>query len=256
MEALGKPLHPSQVCELVMDFVGDGTPLARALLEYQKRHKTVGADATEPQQVSNGWYTGFLERNQEQIKSKKPKAHDIKRKEWGNDANVRLFYHLFYERLVDNKIAVKLPEPVWMDKQGNIVESEGEAWGRKTQYKMLHSWAIIHLDEKGNNTDQSKDGNCGGERTCGAVGAHAHISCSMANCRWTNIPCFASNGQLLTNATIFQNDNADGAIPLSTALGHDVGVNAIDHEDPRGVSALECRSWQGLSGLPRSSVRG
>ncbi len=82
MEALGKPLHPSQVCELVMDFVGDGTPLARALLDYQKRHKTVGADATEPQQVSNGWYTGFLERNQEQIQSKKPKAHDIKRKEW------------------------------------------------------------------------------------------------------------------------------------------------------------------------------
>jgi len=64
--------------------------------------------------------------NQEFIKSKKPNAYAIHRKEWGTERNVQIFYDLFYDRLVKANMAQKLPEPVGLDKRDNIADSEEE----------------------------------------------------------------------------------------------------------------------------------
>ena len=43
-------------------------------------------------------------------------------------------YEEVYAKMVAGGIAAKLDTPVWLDKTGQIVESEEEAFGMKTQY--------------------------------------------------------------------------------------------------------------------------
>ena len=138
MEDLGDGLKPREICELAMDMI-DGAPMVRHCWTTKRLATFVAADATKPQPVSEGWYAKFMVRNQEFIKSKKPKAYAIHRKEWGTEHNVQIFHDLFNDRLVEANLAEKLPGPVWRDKWDN---SEEEAWGRKTQYKLVHHWAI------------------------------------------------------------------------------------------------------------------
>ena len=54
-------------------------------------------------------------------------------------------YEEVYAEMVAGGIAAKLDTPVWLDKTGQIVESEEEAFGMKTQYILTHpqkSWLI------------------------------------------------------------------------------------------------------------------
>jgi hypothetical protein len=43
--------------------------------------------------------------------------------------NFKAMYDCTYERMVEAGVAKKLDEPVWMDREGNIVETQGEAYG-------------------------------------------------------------------------------------------------------------------------------
>jgi len=231
MDADGESLGPSLVIELVMDLI-KGTPMEQELVKYQKQHGTIDEWETEPAPVTKGWYRGFLERNQLEIKSKKPKAHAVNRKEWATDRNVRLFYDLFYNRLVEYGIAEELNEEVWRDKDDNIVDTEEEAFGRKTAYKLLYPFMVVYMDEIGNNTSQKADGNVGGERKVGDANSDkAHINASTADCRWTNLPVVAGTGDLILNATIFKMASEDGTVPLSVEMGHDVRVPIVECEN-------------------------
>jgi hypothetical protein len=71
-------------------------------------------------------------------------------------------------------LAEKLDEHVWRDKVvKNIVETQAEAYGQKTQYSLLHPKYLVMVDEVGEKKLQKGDGNDrklvhGGERHAGA----------------------------------------------------------------------------------------
>jgi len=44
------------------------------------------------------------------------------------------------------------------------VEREGDAYGRNTQFELVHPEKVIFVDEVGSNTSQKNDGNIGGEK--------------------------------------------------------------------------------------------
>ena len=66
--------------------------------------------------------------------------------------------------MVAREIAAKLDMVVWLDKAGNIVKTEKQAFGQKLKNILLHPNKLLFIDEVGSNTSQAKDGHCGGKK--------------------------------------------------------------------------------------------
>jgi hypothetical protein len=73
-------------------------------------------------------------------------------------------YDKIYSQLVEVGLAVQHPEPVWHDKDGNVVDEEHLAVGLKSRFELIHPDWLIFVDEVGFNTSQTKDGQVGGEK--------------------------------------------------------------------------------------------
>ncbi len=97
------------------------------------------------------------------IRAKKTVKFDSKRADWCNYLNMEEMYHEIYRNLCSTGIACEHPEAQWRDKNGEVVETEEEAFGCKTRYELIHPDHFIFVDEVGNNTSQAKDGQVGGQ---------------------------------------------------------------------------------------------
>jgi hypothetical protein len=64
---------------------------------------------------------------------------------------------------------------VWLDRHGNRVQTEEEAYGRKKKYLLKHPDKLIFMDEVGENISQKRDGNTGGQKFVVATGMRAQI---------------------------------------------------------------------------------
>ena len=64
--------------------------------------------------------------------------------------------------MVEAKLAVELPDPVWMNDDRKEV-SEEDATGCKVTHDLEHPEMCIVMDEVGGNISQKGDGNKGGE---------------------------------------------------------------------------------------------
>ena len=95
---------------------------------------------------------------------KKGVKFDNKWADWCTYGNFKTMYAEVYEEMVSGRIAHKINAPVWLNKRGEIVELESEAFGLKTDYMLCHPSKFIFVDEVGSNTSQTKDGNCRGEK--------------------------------------------------------------------------------------------
>ena len=60
----------------------------------------------------------------------------------------------------DAGVSERLPEPVWMDCEGNIVE-EGKSFGCKVTHWIIDPEMVIVSDELGGNISQKVDGHVG-----------------------------------------------------------------------------------------------
>jgi hypothetical protein len=97
------------------------------------------------------------------IRAKKTVKFDSKRADWCNYLNMQEMYQEIYKNLCSAGIACEHPEAQWRDKNGEIVETEEQAFGCKSQYELIHQGHLIFVDEVGNNTSQAKDGQVGGQ---------------------------------------------------------------------------------------------
>jgi hypothetical protein len=73
-------------------------------------------------------------------------------------------YDQVYEAMVGSNMAIKLDEAVRVNKDPNIVKSKEEAFGRQTQYYIMHPEYLVFMAEVGDNKRQQNDGNAGGEK--------------------------------------------------------------------------------------------
>ena len=114
--------------------------------------------------IGRSYWCGFLKRNQHKIRSKKGKRYDLDRSNWTTYLNFKDMYDNIDDILVnESKIAEYLPEPVWMDKEGNEV-SEEKAFGCKVKVKFTRPDLAICCDEVGCNISQDGDGQAGGTK--------------------------------------------------------------------------------------------
>jgi hypothetical protein len=62
-------------------------------------------------------------------------------------------YDKVYKRMELAGVAVKLPEPIWVNKQQEEVNEEN-AWGRKVAHLITRPDYIVFVDEVGSNVSQ------------------------------------------------------------------------------------------------------
>ncbi len=58
-------------------------------------------------------------------------------------------YECVYDQMVHAGIAKRLPEKVWRDREGLIVDSEENAFGEATAYELTHPHMLLTVDETG-----------------------------------------------------------------------------------------------------------
>ena len=73
-----------------------------------------------------------------------------------------MYLHIKEILVNDSKIAVKLPKPIWVNRDGEEVETEQEAFGCKVDIKIIKPEMAIMFDEVGSNLSQEGDNANGG----------------------------------------------------------------------------------------------
>ncbi len=99
-----------------------------------------------------------------QLKSKNSLCFDSLQDDWCTVWNIMEMYEQMYEAMVSSNMAIKMENPVWLDKENNIVQSKEDAYNRQTKYFTTHPDYLIFVHGVGDNTSQWNDGNAGGEK--------------------------------------------------------------------------------------------
>ena len=89
---------------------------------------------------------------------------DAKCADWCTYLYFETMYNEVYNQMVLGGITHKLDVPVWLNKEGQIVEYEEEAFSLQIEFMLLHPNKLLFVDEVGSNTSQAKDGNIGGKK--------------------------------------------------------------------------------------------
>jgi len=106
-----------------------------------------------------------------------------------------------------------LPEPVWMDAEGNIVELESDAFGCKVGIKVIHPNYFIMGDEKGCNTNMKTDGHVGGKKFMGEAGTRGcNKKVIVTDIHFTVLPFTNALGEPVLSSVVFASDNKDGKL--------------------------------------------
>ena len=146
------------------------------------------------------------------------------RADWTKKSNISQMFDVIYDELVDAKVAVVREEPVFTDREGNIVE-ESKAFGLLQDIEVTHPEYILFGDETGCNTSQKKDGHIAGTKYVCTPKTTPQLRCSTSDHRFTMLLITAGTGDAVCCVIIFQ--TADGQVPLLWAMGVDVR-----HENP------------------------
>ena len=144
----------------------DGLSLANSMIKGTEIEKEVFAwkekfCAPAPE-LGRGYWAGFKKRDEHLLVSVRGQKYALDRNNWTTYANFALMYLHIGEEMEEAQVAVKLDDPVWMDKDGNIVE-EGQAFGQKVTHRITRPDMFLVGDEVGGNTSQLGDGNIGGK---------------------------------------------------------------------------------------------
>lgn len=81
-------------------------------------------------------------------------------------------YDCIKDALITCSLAERFNEPVWMNKDGNVVEKQEDAFGQKCTIRITHPEYCLVGDEVGGNTSQQGDGHVGGKKylcECGCI---------------------------------------------------------------------------------------
>ena len=242
----GQPMKPSEVIAFANSLV-EGSEIEGTIKAFHNKTKR---NPSNP--LGKGWYRGFMRRHAKILSSGKGKRKHNARLNWTSYDNIETMYELLYEQMVEAKIAVHLPEEdhYWVDKKGNIVDSEDKAAGHKCTIKLIHPEWLLFGDEVGTDIAQDEDGHIGGQTYLSYNGRKIELTSSKASGRFTVMGLTAANGKPVMCIVII----AGKEIGVAEALGYD-----FQSETPYDTNkSLEENSGPGkaLPGLPTCTFRG
>ena len=225
MSKLKMALTVSECICLINELIAD-TPIQQRLKEWKLSKHTPYKDIEDLGKVGQSYWGNFLKRHKHELKSKVGKKFSVDRSNWTSYLNFRDMLLSIKDVMVnDSKIASKLPNPVWVDRDGHVVADEKDAFGCKTDIRIDRPDMVIMFDEVGNNLSQEGDNANGGERYLCAPNEVPYQSSATKNNHFTNIGVTRMDGHPLMCVTIIAGKKRD----LSVETG--IEWEKIDHID-------------------------
>lgn len=248
---IGQPLTKDQLTGLAISMI-EGTSIEEKLNAWKKKYSHFN-DKNEL--LGDGWYQGFINRNSLTLSRVRARMKDINRVLWCTYSNFEQMYKSVYQRMVEAKVAVRLPEPVWFNRDGEIMENEEDSIGLKSDIHIIHPEWIVFVDETGVNTNQKDDGNLGGELfIVPSDDFDARLQGATTDIHFT-VLCFQSgNGEPILCAVVMKSEKDAKDIPTSWKLGIDVTTKLSNPNDD-GMLLLEQNS-ESMKGGPNCTFRG
>ena len=157
-----------------------GTETEKKLISWKATHLGYDPKSTTAN-LGEKYYHGFMKRHEDELWSSSVKALDVNRATWATYDNINKMYDLVYGSMVEAGVAVPLETPVWMDINGNEVESNSpRRMGMQVEHKIIYPNYMLHVDEVGSNTNMKKDKRQGGKHFSLDSRRDDHRMCSKA----------------------------------------------------------------------------
>ena len=146
-----------------------------------------------------------MRRYEQELKAGKGYRVAANRTEWVTYQNIECMYNLVYEQMIASGLACRLPESeqYFVNKDGEVVESENEAFGKKVIVEITHPKWILFGDEVGTDISMKDDGHVGGQKFVVQKGTRANIKSSHKDGRFTAIGLTSANGDPVMAIVIF-----------------------------------------------------
>ena len=248
---LNAPLNEERFLKIANNLI-QGTDVEAKVIAMKKNSK---APDTEPgKALGTRYYSQFMKRHRLQLESARAYSTDVNRQNWSIWGNFKHMYDFIYEQLCEMGIAKKREQPAYMDREGNIVETEDEAHGMIVEYDLLHPELFLHLDETGCNTNMKNDGQVGGRRVISARGVKCEITGANTDIRFTLLPVSNSLGQPVICVLIYQ--SKDGILPDNMMTGIDIHVTPEPADDDDEFVVKNSGPGKYLPGGPRCNING
>ena len=143
MARIGDPLTPIKALELINDMIAS-TEYQVQVKKWKQTH-TITSNEFELGQVDYKYWLNFKKRNSDKIITRKGEKFELDRSNWTTYHNFDQMYNCFSNEMVYANVAELLPEPVWMNKEGDVIKEE-ESFGCKVTHKISHPDMILCMD--------------------------------------------------------------------------------------------------------------
>ena len=195
-----QPVTPSQAISLTNAMI-DGTRVQQQLIDFKKQ--------TNSQQVQKLWGTvggkfwyNFKGRYCTILNSKRGQKFELDRSSWTTYQNFDQMYTEIAKEMIEAGVSEEFPEPVWMDRAGNIVK-EKRSYGCMVTHNVTRPECCLALDEVSGNTSQKGDGHIGGELLVCGKDETPQQAISIKSKHYTLMGITAFNGEIVMCVIIF-----------------------------------------------------
>ena len=246
MARIRQCLCPSKGLALVNSLI-ENQPIQKRLIEWKRKYSS-NAEGT----VGYKYWRGLMKRNKHRLVSKRGQKYSLDKQNWTTYHNFLHMYEHTYEEMVSAGVAERLPEPVWMDRNGTPCE-EDDFFGCMVKYKLTHPDLCFVGDEVGGNISMKGDGHAAGRLLLGAPGSVAYDRVSVTEKRFTMIGLTALDGSPVMCILIIAAKTKD----LSVETGIDITITPDgDAEDSDNFFFNNSGPGKYFPGPPTCKFRG
>lgn len=227
--ATGSPLTAPQVILLTNSLIRD-TPTQQKLVAWKRKNKMKGS-AFELGRVGYKYYKNFMNRHKHQLVSKRGRRFELNREKWTTYTNFKNMYEDHEEEMISAGVAERLDTPIWMNKKGEEVTTENDAYGCKVRTRLTRPDMCITLDEVGCNTSQLKDGHVGGQHFVVGKKQEARKLATKKDKHFTCLGLTTLSGETVMCVVIIQGKTRNILFETGVDLDADAIGEKKDEED-------------------------
>ena len=193
-------VSPSQAISLANSMIS-GKPIQQELINFKEKTKSKQDPHLWGTVGRKFWYN-LKSRFDTVIEVKKGQKFELDHNAWTTYTNFDQMYDEIAKEMLNANVAVELSPPVWMDREGNVVEAE-LSYGCQVTIEIKHPECCLGLDELGGNTSQKGDGHIGGQLLICGKGETPQKSISIRSKHYTIMGITAFNGMVVMCVIIF-----------------------------------------------------
>lgn len=202
-------------CILIANNLIEGTQFEQDVIAFKVKRRIYDPDGPL---LGNKWWQLFRQRNILVVESKVGRKFATLRAQHCTYYSLEKMYNTFESALVTSGNAIKLDTPVLMNRAGEVVEDEAEAFGHAVTIRHTRPHNVLVTDETGSNTREMGDGNNGGQKCMAPCGETPRYEASSKDSHFTVVPLTRLTGELATVAIIF----AGNKMKPEWAMGKDI----------------------------------